>query len=242
MLHKLQLRSLLSVTVGILTLNIHFHCFAQCGTSGPAFTDTPPAGCILEAYGGSGTVLKAETGQLPGTFNFYVRLTAGGTGKLVTPLERVVWVGVELDGGTGYRGPFAAEHDPWPACVTVFGSCIGFFPNIPNGTNMTIAPWVSTRTTPIGSGNKFASNIGPSVSIVLHSDSVKDVDVGTLGPSTCDIRPSTEVGEPINIGSGNVYRNEVDAVINSGKIGAFSFERNYNSLNGQLSSFGYGWQ
>ncbi len=63
-----------------------------------------------------------------------------------------------------------------------------------------------------------------------------------LGPSVCDVRPSTEVGEPINIGSGNVYRNEVDAVINSGKIGAFSFQRNYNSLQGELSSFGYGWR
>ncbi|MCI0595306.1 MAG: DUF6531 domain-containing protein, partial [candidate division Zixibacteria bacterium] len=220
--------------MAIFTLNTD--CFSQC----PTFTLNPCTTsqvdpCPVKAFGASAKVVKHQSNPSI----FWVRLSAGGFGYISSPPSQrpEINVGVEVNSSSGYT--LARKSEPPSSCATVFGSCIQAA-NASDGSSMTVTPVATSQI-----GDPFATGYcrkGPSISITLNASDTALIDTGMVGPSTCDIRPSTEVGEPINIGSGNVYRNEVDAVINSGKIGAFSFERNYNSLNGQLSSFGYGWQ
>ncbi len=144
-----------------------------------------------------------------------------------------------VDGGRGHRYLGSLDIPYYGECVTVYGTKICDL-DVADNTVMTITPGTSTNLS--ANPPTSASNAGPAISFTFRASDTALIDTGMLGPSDCDVRPSTERGDPINISSGNVFRNAVDAVINSGKIGAFSFERNYNSLNQEISSFGYGWQ
>jgi len=229
----------LSLFVFILTAYFNT-CAQDCSTNffgGPG-PDTA-GGCALKAYGMSAKVVKAQA-STPPNFLFWVRFAGGGTGRIFStgdpPLLRLGF------NGGGFNTQLAGASDPNLGCPSLSGSkvCGPFFGT--DGEMLTYTPGVNTRIT-LFTGT---SNVGPSFTLTLHASDTAIIDTAMLGRSICDIRPSTEKGEPINISSGNVYRNEVDAVINTGQIGPFTFERNYNSFSTSLptlgSHFGYGWQ